>query len=545
MEILALARREDPRANWAPLLCGCKRPITITMAVFFLLLSLLFVRSSFGDSSFSLNVGLVDPSGTVSSPNVVADGSPKAPSQWDPVPFSTLSTYSSPKVTFALWINDLPDAKTSYPINVHTTFTAPLGGDSTNFANCVSPPKVDVSSGTIEKLTNPTVNASALRITFDPQQGCTQPGQSQVYFTITTPGQTDPLAQLWFVTTTGNPLNIGMSLGSSEITTQGVVSDNWNPIHLKDGNESELYSVNSGVKDIVFYLHIPAARAQTGTNPLVLGNADGVTLKGSEDTRQSVSCTAKGIAKACQANVRPIKPTPAPNGGVWESQRTIDAGFDFSLHIDYVCETNGFVDLLVEIPLESGFAPVSFAWRKACERSPGLAIATNVAAVLADPDVAQDGLIRPRWDARNTTVVDRDGDANDKVLTQREFYFWVNPAGTNVKAAVFKSTNYTSNPHPSHGATNLICKPKPKWEIAKNFEPSTSTCSNGNVCEWKPLTTVVNDAPSEPIQPNTAPLRAVFDYSHCSGQGTVLLSFEMTFGEFDLIRGPWFVVVFV
>jgi hypothetical protein len=514
------------------------------MAVFFLLLSLLFV-SSLGDSTYSLNVGLVDPSGTVSSPNVVADGSPKAPSQWDPVPFSTLSTYSSPKVTFALWINDLPDAKTSYPINVHTTFTAPLGGDNTNFANCVSPPKVDVSSGTIEKLTNPTVNASALRITFDPQQGCTQPGQSQVYFTITTPGQTDPLAQLWFVTTTGNPLNIGMSLGSSEITTQGVVSDNWNPIHLKDGNESELYSVNSGVKDIVFYLHIPAARAQTGTNPLVLGNADGVTLKGSEDTRQSVSCTAKGIAKACQANVRPIKPTPAPNGGVWESQRTIDAGFDFSLHIDYVCETNGFVDLLVEIPLESGFAPVSFAWRKACERSPGLAIATNVAAVLADPDVAQDGLIRPRWDARNTTVVDRDGDANDKVLTQREFYFWVNPAGTNVKAAVFKSTNYTSNPHPSHGATNLICKPKPKWEIAKNFEPSTSTCSNGNVCEWKPLTTVVNDAPSEPIQPNTAPLRAVFDYSHCSGQGTVLLSFEMTFGEFDLIRGPWFVVVFV
>ena len=160
--------------------------------------------------------------------------------------------------------------------------------------------------------------------------------------------------------------------------------------------------------------------------------------------------------------------------------------------------------MLIEIPLKSGFAPISFAWRKACERSPGLAIATDIESVLADPDVAQDGTVRPMWDASNTTVRDRDGDADDKtILTERIFYFWVNPKGVNVKAANFASTNYTSTPHPKKGATELICKPVPKWEIASNFNKETATCSNGNKCQWSAVGNVHNGAPADPLEPGT------------------------------------------
>ena len=174
------------------------------------------------------------------------------------------------------------------------------------------------------------------------------------------------------------------------------------------------------------------------------------------------------------------------------------------LKTEYGCETNGYVDLLIEIPLKSGFAPISFAWRKACERSPGLAIATDIESVLADPDVAQDGTVRPMWDASNTTVRDRDGDADDKtILTERIFYFWVNPKGVNVKAANFASTNYTSTPHPKKGATDLICKPVPKWEIASNFNKETATCSNGNKCQWSAVGNVHNGAPADPLEPGT------------------------------------------
>jgi hypothetical protein len=396
------------------------------------LLTTLLLPSALGQGTsptYALNVGLVDPSGNVDSPNVMANGSPKAESQWDPVPFSQLSTWNNPKVTFALWINDLPGAMEEYPVNIDATFVSPEG-EKTNYANCLSPPKLSTSTGTLKKLNDQSFNASALRVTFDPQQNCTQAGQSQVYFTISTPdsqNKTVYLAKLWFFTTHGNPLNIGTTVGGNDVVNNNGVQDKWDPKHLSDGNKGKLYSVGSLIKSIVFYLHIPSDRRQDGPNPLVLGDANGVTLEGSPNTRQTTSCTAgKNIPKACQANVRPIPPPKPTSGGIWEEQRTIDAGLDFSLHIDYVCETNGYVDLVVEIPLQSGFAPVTFAWRKACQRTPGLAIATNPDAVFGDPDVAQDGLIRPEWDSSNTSIVD--GDAG-KVLTERKFYFWVNPAG--------------------------------------------------------------------------------------------------------------------
>jgi hypothetical protein len=109
-----------------------------------------------------------------------------------------------------------------------------------------------------------------------------------------------------------------------------------------------------------------------------------------------------------------------------------------------------------------------------------------------------------------------------------------------VKPADFASTNYTSSPHPKKGETNLKCKPSPKWEIATNFDSNEQRCSG--TCTWKaiPSSGIKNNAPSSPLAPNTAPLRAIFDYSDCSGQGAVLLSFEMTFGEFDLIRVGWY-----
>ena len=490
-------------------------------------------------TSNNLNVGLVDTTNTVNSPNVVANGSPKAHDQWDPAPFSDLSTYSSPAVTFALWINDLPGVAPSQPVSITATMVAPNGGAATNYAKC-DEPTLSAATATIAKLPINEVNQSSVRITVQPQNNCQQPGQSQVYITITTAGVTAPLAQIYFVTTSGNPLNIGTAIGANDIASQGMVEDKWDPKHLTDGTETDLFSVNSGIKDIVFYLHIPEDRAQSSANPLVLGNEDGVTLPGTPEDRMLAHCTAKGIVKACSAKIAPVNPTPAPDGGIWENQASVNAGLDFSLHVDYGCATNGFVDLLIEIPLRSGFAPISFAWRKACERSPGLNIATSYESALADsPDVAHSGTIRPEWDSRNTSIQDVDGEG-DKILKERIFYFWVNPTGTNVKAADFKSTNYTSTPHPQKGATNLVCKPKPQWEIASNFNTATATCTGNNKCIWKAVANIANNAPSDPLQPGAAPLRARFSYSECDGQGAVLLSFEITFGEFDLVRVGWY-----
>ena len=503
------------------------------------------------DLTYSLNVGLVDSTGTVSSPDVVDNGSKKAHDQWDPAPFSDLSTYSSPEVTFALWINQLSGAKTTYEVDVAVSFTNPVNPKvDTNYAKCTAPPLVTPTSGTLSQLTGDAVNASALRITFDPQQSCTQPGQSMVYITVTTPGKTDPLVSLYFVTTRGNPLNIGSTVGGADISSQGIVTDTWDPKHLSDGSCTEtqcvLFHDKSNVLSIDFYLSIPADRKQNTINPLVLGNQDGVTLPGTVENRQAVSCTTRTkdgtvkIDKACQANVLPLATLPPTSGGVWDQQGTVDAGLDFSLHIEYVCETNGYVDLLVEIPLKSGFAPVSFAWRKACQRSPGLAIATAFAAVLADPDVAQDGLIRPEWDVKNSSIVDRDGDAGDPVLAKRAFYFYVNKAGVNVQAATFKAVTSSSTDYPVKGATSLVCSPSPVWSVVTNFDAQTNLCTGPqNVCTWGPIA-VTGLTPSQPLQPGAPPIRAEFDYSSCSGQGTVLLSFEMKFGDFDFVQVGWY-----
>ena len=69
----------------------------------------------------------------------------------------------------------------------------------------------------------------------------------------------------------------------------------------------------------------------------------------------------------------------------------IVAGNVFSLTLDYGCETNGYVDLEVKIPLGSGFAPVTFGWRKACAKTPGLQVATSFDAVVSSPDVTKCG----------------------------------------------------------------------------------------------------------------------------------------------------------
>jgi hypothetical protein len=193
-----------------------------------------------------------------------------------------------------------------------------------------------------------------------------------------------------------------------------------------------------------------------------------------------------------------------------------------------------------EIPLDSGFAPISFAWRKACERTPGLAIASDFQSVLGSPDVASDGTIKPDWDVRNATVVDT---AHKSAITQREFYFWVDPTKTNVQAAVFKRTNYTSTMHPSRGATSLVCQPAPTWQSPTNYVVSSKQCTGpSNACSWANLPTakVSGNAPTDPLNPGDAPLRVVFSYDECKGQGAVLLSFEVTFGEFDLVRVGWY-----
>lgn len=223
--------------------------------------------------------------------------------------------------------------------------------------------------------------------------------------------------------------------------------------------------------------------------------------------------------------------------------RKCNAGYDYSITISYQCKTNGYVDLQVEIPLKSGFAPISFAWRKACQRSPGLAIATNVGAVLHTPDVANDGTIKPGWDINNVTQVDTAHKGAKSYVKQREFYFWVNPTVTNVEAAVFKRTNYTSTMHPNRGATSLVCQPTPLWQIASNYEPKTTQCTGEqNECKWEnlPAAKVANNAPVDPLQPGSAPIRVVFSYDECAGQGAVLLTFEVTFGAFDLVRVGWY-----
>ena len=202
-----------------------------------------------------------------------------------------------------------------------------------------------------------------------------------------------------------------------------------------------------------------------------------------------------------------------------------------------------FFKTLADIPLESGFAPISFAWRKACQRSPGLAIATNVDAVLHTPDVASDGTIKPAWDINNVTKVDTAHKLAKSYVKQREFYFWVNPKVTNVEAAVFKRTNYTSTMHPNRGATSLVCQPTPMWQIASNYDPKTTQCTGEqNECNWKnlPAAKVANNAPVDPLQPGSAPIRVVFSYDECAGQGAVLLTFEITFGAFDLVRVGWY-----
>ena len=296
---------------------------------------LLTLVSTFADNN--LNIGLIDDTHTVDSANVVSNGSPKSHDQWDPAPFSDLSTYSSPTVSFALWNNDLPGAAPSEEISVSVTLVAPNGGKDTNYAKCGTPTftldGVASTTGTIKKIPQPEVNATSLRLSIFPQVKCTQPGQSQVYITITTASDTTPLAQIYFVTTSGNPIDIGTTIGGSDIASQGVVENIWDPIHLKDNTADQLFSVTSHKLDILFYLHIPKDRAQDGANPLVLGNEDGVTLPGTPEDRQLAHCTAAGIVKACSAKIVAIPASPQTDGGIWEQQASVNAGLDFSLHL--------------------------------------------------------------------------------------------------------------------------------------------------------------------------------------------------------------------
>ena len=297
-----------------------------------------------------LNVGLVHKN-KVDFPNVVAGGAPTDSRKWDPAPYSDLSNYKSPQVQFGVWITELAtDGPETLDVNFNVSMKTPEASvPPTNYAKC-STPHFEPATGTIVKLQSSSVNASALRLTIDPQQGCTQPGQSQVYITITKKSTGEILSQISFVTTFGNPLDIGLTQGGKEIASQGIVADAWDPKHITDGTASDLYSVNSGKETINFFVRIPSSRKQPrqgGTNPLVLGDQEGVTLPGSITSNQITHCTTSKIEKACQALVQNIPTSPPANGGEWEDQPNADAGYDYSITISYQCKTNGYVDLQV------------------------------------------------------------------------------------------------------------------------------------------------------------------------------------------------------
>ena len=297
-----------------------------------------------------LDIGLVV-NNVVDFPNVVAGGAPTDSRKWDPAPYSDLSNYKTPQVQFGLWITEqATDGPQTLDVNINVSMKTPEPSvPPTNYAKC-SRPHFEPATGTIMKLQSSSVNASALRLTIDPQQGCTQPGQSQVYITITKKSTGEILSQISFVTTFGNPLDIGLTQGGKEIASQGIVTDAWDPKHITDGTASDLYSVNSGKETINFFVRIPSSRKQPqqgGTNPLVLGNQEGITLPGSMTSNQITHCTTSKIDKACQALVQNIPTSPPANGGEWEDQENANAGYDYSITISYQCKTNGYVDLQV------------------------------------------------------------------------------------------------------------------------------------------------------------------------------------------------------
>lgn len=485
-----------------------------------------------GADVIPLNVGIVTPDGDVTSANVMQKGTSTSHDSWDPAPFDTLSTWDSPAVTFGVWIANVGGAPKDATLKVTATTKAPGGGD-TNYAQC-DEPNVSQASNTIHMITQTgSVNATAVRVVVNPNlngASCKQPGQTEVYvtFKVTTSDgkQWAELPAQYFVYTYGNPLDISTTAAgdTKDIASQGTTTANWSP------GSSDPHTVGSHVNTMTVYLQVPASRGQKGNNPLVLGGENGVHLVGTGIDRAKVKCTAGDIGKACSAIVQE---TSVPNtDGTWESQDVVVAGNVFSLTIAYGCQTNGYVNLEVEIPLSSGFAPVSFGWRKACAKTPGLQVATTFDAVVGSPDVAGDGTARLGWGQELTNMSHVDGYSTSSF----SLYFFVQNKA-NVKAAQFSSAILNSSKYPAKGAADLTCQPTVSWFKCMNFQQPKSGCTT-----WSAMTNVSpqTHVPSQPLGVMQAPIRATFDYSVCAGNGAVRIKYDLLFGQFDRLTLNWF-----
>jgi hypothetical protein len=494
--------------------------------------SLLLFAFAAADNDFPLNVGIVTKNGDVTSANVMQKGTSTSHDSWDPSPFADLSTWDSPAVEFGVWIANVGGVPKDATLTVVATTKAP-GGLNTNYAQC-GEPSVSQKSNTVHMITETgSVNATAVRVVVNPNpngSNCAQPGQTEVYvtFKVTTSDgkQWKELPSQYFVYTHGNPLDISSTAqgDAKDIASQGTATANWSP------GSSAPHTVGSHVDTMTVYLQVPASRGQKGSNPLVLGGEQGVHLVGTDIDRAKVKCTAGKIGKACSAIVQS---TSMPNtDGTWESQDVVVAGNVFSLTIAYGCQTNGYVDLEVEIPLSSGFAPVTFGWRKACAKTPGLQVATSFDAVVGSPDVASDGTARVGWgpDFTNTSHVDGYNSPHFSL-----YFFVQNQA--NVKPAYFSSATLNSTKHPAKGASDLECLPTVAWSKCTNFQAPKSGCTH-----WSAMTEVnpQTHVPSQPLGIVQAPIRATFDYSVCAGSGAVRLQYDLLFGQFDRLTLNWY-----
>ena len=278
---------------------------TLMLLLVFLLVSC-FAETAVAEV-FPLNVGVVTPSGDLTSANVMQKGTSTSHDSWDPAPFSDLSTWDSPEVTFGVWIADVGGTPQDATLSVKATVSAP-GGDNTNYAKC-NEPSVSPESDTIHMITPPgDVNKSAVRVRINPNPGgnnCAQPGQTEIYvtFTVTTSdGKSwDPIPGLYFVYTYGNPLDISSGPTTpADIASQGSPFPKWTP------KNPEGETVGSHIDTMTVYLQVPEGRSQSGNNKLVLGGEQGVHLVGISIDRAKVKCTAGDITKACQAIVQDI-----------------------------------------------------------------------------------------------------------------------------------------------------------------------------------------------------------------------------------------------
>jgi hypothetical protein len=237
--------------------------------------------------------------------------------------------------------------------------------------------------------------------------------------------------------------------------------------------------------------------------------------------------------------IPPPSTLPYPHAqGTWESQDVIVAGNVFSLTIAYGCQTNGYVDLEVEIPLSSGFAPVTFAWRKACAKTPGLQVATTFDSVVGSPDVAGGGTRKPAWGPDLQPGVNH-SHVDGYAVSKFSLYFFVQNEA-NVKAAQFSSAILNSTKHPAKGAADLKCLPTIAWSTCTNFAYPKSGCEKE--ANWSPITNINKQTgvPSQPLGIMKAPIRATFDYSVCAGNGAVQLEYDLLFGEFDRLTVYWY-----